>query len=239
MTDTSPDGGKQHDRSIDRRSFLGLAAAAAAAPTLARRVSPLLGQHGSLATARQVVAGEKAARRLVAASSSTSDVLPAYVPNNLVKPSIPSVNGSPEGFLTFPTDLVHTVRGTPGDGGTYQAITPLWGSIPPANNQYYQAVNKALGANLVINPANGNTYANTLPPLFAANKIPDWIQIANWMMGSLDFTQAVGAKFTDLTPYLAGDNVKKYPNLAAIPTGGWQAGVWNGRLYGLPCFTTY
>jgi putative aldouronate transport system substrate-binding protein len=239
---TQPNQPDRHDaatgRSIDRRSFLGLAAAVAATPAVARKL-PLLGASGPLNTTRQVAAGEQAAKRLLAASSNLSDVLPAYVPNNLVKPSIPSVNGSPEGFLTFPTKLVHTVKGTPGNGGTYQTITPLWGAIPPATNQYYQAVNKALGANLVINPANGNTYANTLPPLFAGNKLPDWIQIATWMMGSLDFPQAVGAKFVDLTPYLAGDNVMKYPNLAAIPTSGWQAGIWNGRLYGLPVYPSY
>lgn len=241
MTQTnSPGQGDSQGRSLDRRSFLGLAAAAAATPVVASRLSPLLGSsRGSYATARQVASGEEAARRLMASASSLSGVLPAYVPNNIVKPSIPSVNGSPEGFLTFPTSLVHTVSGTPGNGGTYETITPLWGSIPPANNQYYQAVNKALGATLVINPANGDTYANTLPPLFAGNKLPDWIEIATWMMGSLDFSQAVGAKFTDLTPYLAGDNVKKYPNLAAIPTSGWEAGIWNGKLYGLPVYPTY
>jgi len=239
MKEKSPTTATPSARSMDRRSFLGLAAAAAGTPFLARQISPLLGRSSGQNTARQVAKGERAARRLMAASPSISDVLPTYVPNNIVKPSIPSVNGSPEGFLTFPTDLVHTVHGTPGNGGTYQTMTPLWGAIPPANNQYYQAVNKALGANLVINPANGDTYANTLPSLFAGNKIPDWIQIATWMMGSLDFPQAVGAKFIDLTPYLAGNNVKEYPNLAAIPTSGWQAGVWNGRLYGLPVYPSY
>ena len=34
----------------------------------------------------------------------------------------------------------------------------------------------------------------------------------------------------------AGDKVKQYPNLANIPTGAWAAGVWNGKLYGLPVY---
>src|SRR5439155_19472552 len=28
----------------------------------------------------------------------------------------------------------------------------------------------------------------------------------------------------------------KYANLAAIPTGAWQAGVWTGKLYGIPVY---
>lgn len=27
--------------------------------------------------------------------------------------------------------------------------------------------------------------------------------------------------------------IKKYPNLAAVPTGAWQAGAWGDKLYGL------
>ena len=44
------------------------------------------------------------------------------------------------------------------------------------------------------------------------------------------------SKFADLTPYLAGDKITKYPNLANIPTSAWQSGVWNGKLYGIPSF---
>ena len=45
---------------------------------------------------------------------------------------------------------------------------------------------------------------------------------------------AVTAKFADLGPYLSGDKVKKYPNLAAIPTDAWQLSIFGGKLRGLP-----
>src|ERR1017187_4887613 len=109
-------------------------------------------------------------------------------------------------------------------------------SLPPSKNAYYQAVNKALGATVDIQPANGNTYGNALPPLFSGNKLPDWINIPSWNTGPLNFGQAVAAKFADLTPYLSGDNVKKYPNLANIAPAAWQAGIWNNKIYGLPVF---
>ena len=71
---------------------------------------------------------------------------------------------------------------------TYVSMTPLWGAIPPSNgNSYYDAVNKALGTTLKIQPADGNNYENALPPLFAADKLPDWIQIP--LRGLLEITQ--------------------------------------------------
>ncbi|MEN3307656.1 MAG: putative aldouronate transport system substrate-binding protein [Micromonosporaceae bacterium] len=171
-----------------------------------------------------------------------SQVLPSYVPNTAIKPDVPGVTG-PAGvasdalFLTYPSSPVQTVSGTPGKGGTFTAVTPLWAAIPPSSgNAYYAAVNKAVGAIVRVQPADGNTYADKLPPLLAANKLPQWICIPGWNTTNLDFGTAVGVKFVDLTPYLAGDKVKDYPNLAAIPTGAWQAGVWNGKLYGIPVY---
>jgi putative aldouronate transport system substrate-binding protein len=206
---------------LNRRSFLGVAAAAAGAAA----ASPLLAACGTTASQTGTTS-----------TSQLAKILPAYVPSTLVKPDIPSVNGSDPAYLTYPTNLVHTISEAPGAGGNYTTITPLWGAIPAANNSYYQAVNKALGANLAIQPANGNTYANALPPLFSGNKLPDWINIPSWNTQPLNFGQAVAAKFADLTPYLSGDNVKKYPNLANIAPAAWQAAIWNNKIYGLPVF---
>jgi len=139
-------------------------------------------------------------------------------------------------FLQYPATPVVTVQGVPGKGGTYTTMTPLWGAIPPSNgNAYYDAVNKALGATLKLQPADGNTYVDGIPPLFASGNLPDWIQIPGWANAKLNLGSALD-HFVDLTPYLAGDNVAKYPNLANIPSPAWQSGVWNGKLYGLPCF---
>jgi putative aldouronate transport system substrate-binding protein len=42
------------------------------------------------------------------------------------------------------------------------------------------------------------------------------------------------AKCTDLTPYLAGDAIRDYPNLAAIPTRSWKSTLVNGKIFGVP-----
>ena len=208
---------------MSRRGFLtasaGTVGAVAAAPLLAA-----CGHAGGDA------AGATSTQKM-------TQILPDYVPANAVKADIPSLNGSDPGFISYPANPVHTVTEVPGAGGNFSTITPLWGSIPPAGNQYYQAVNQALGASVQINPSNGNTYAQTLPTLFAGNKLPDWLQIPGWNEVSVaNFGNAVQANFADLTPYLSGSNVKKYPNLAALPSGAWQSGVWNNKIYGIPVY---
>ena len=87
-----------------------------------------------------------------------------------------------------------------------------------------------------VSPANGNNYSTILPPLFSGNKLPDWIQVPTFWAPPLNFGQAAADKLADLTPYLAGDKIKAYPNLAAIFQGGWLSGVWDDKLYGFPSF---
>jgi putative aldouronate transport system substrate-binding protein len=172
------------------------------------------------------------------------DILPKFAEaKGGPTPDIPSVvgkNGASTDpvYFKYPTDMSQTVSEVPGKGGSYRAITPLWGSIPPADNAYYQAVNKALGATLQMQPADGNNYAQTIPTLVAGNKLPDWLQIPTWWNGNLNVGELAASKFADLTPYLSGDKISKYPNLAAIPSGGWQAGAWQNKLYGIPSYAS-
>src|SRR5262249_20789651 len=42
------------------------------------------------------------------------------------------------------------------------------------------------------------------------------------------------SKMADLTPYLSGDAIKDYPNLANFPTLAWRQVVINGVIYGVP-----
>ncbi|MFI5913102.1 hypothetical protein [Dactylosporangium sp. NPDC051541] len=212
--------------SLSRRGLLASVAIVAAAPLLDACGSPKAKNEG---TTNQ---------------DELTKALPAYVPSNAVKPDIPVVNGvngatTDPAFLTYPANPPKSVTGAVGSGGSYTTMTPLWGSIPPSSgNVYYDTVNKALGTTLKLQPADGVTYADKLPPLFAADKLPDWINIPVWVTGNLSFGDAVANKFADLTPYLAGDKVKQYPNLAALSPNAWVSGVWNGKLYGLPIYSS-
>jgi putative aldouronate transport system substrate-binding protein len=208
--------------SMSRRGFLtaaaGTAGAVAAAPLLAACGNGAAATAGSTST------------------TSLAKILPAYVPRSLagIKPDYPSVDGSEPGYLSYPATLARTVGETPGSGGSYTAIAPTWGSIPrTAGNTYYQALNTALGANMQWQPTNGTTITTTLPTLFAGNQLPDWIEVPTFAEPP-GFGQAAQDKLADLTPYLAGDKIKDYPNLAAIFSNGWQQGVWNSKIVGVP-----
>jgi len=202
------------------------------------------------------VAGVAAAAPLLSAcgggTSQTSGVntesglkaaLPAYVPSTNLKPDIPSVAGGPDvltdpGFLTYPANPVATVSGVPGRGGSYTAVTPLWGTVPTAGNSFYQAMSKALGVNLTVKPADGNNYNTIVPTMTAAKQLPDWINLPTWWNSNFNVGELAGTQLADLTPYLSGDKIKKYPNLAAIPTGGWRVGAWGDKIYGIPSFSS-
>ncbi len=207
---------------VSRRGFLSAAAVTAGAVAGA----PLLAACGTSGSSKPGTTS----------ASELSKIMPSYVPHTPVRPDIPSVNGSDPAYLHYPSTLVHTVHEKPGSGGTYTTVTPLWASTPPANNAYYKAVNAALGATLLIQPANGNTYNTALPPLFAGNKLPDWINIPSWNNGNVNLGLGIADKFADLTPHLAGDKVKQYPNLANVSPAAWQACVWDNKIYGLPVY---
>ncbi|BFV55660.1 extracellular solute-binding protein [Kitasatospora sp. CMC57] len=214
---------------LNRRSFISAAVSVAGAAAMA----PLLtacGDGGNRKTGANTETGLKAA-------------LPAYAASAAVKPDIPSVAGpagsaTDPGFLTYPASPVASVSGVPGKGGNYTAVTPLWGTVPPVGNSFYQAMNKALGVNLTMKPADGNNYDTIIATMTAAKQLPDWIQLPAWWNATFNTGGLVGNQLADLTPYLAGDKVKKYPNLAAIPTSAWQVGVWGDKLYGIPSYSS-
>ncbi|WP_211769555.1 ABC transporter substrate-binding protein [Kutzneria sp. CA-103260] len=214
---------------MNRRRFLGTAASIAGATA----VAPLLSACGG---GNQQTAGVNSEAGLKAA-------LPAYVPSTPVKPDIPSVAGGPDvmtdpGFLSYPANPVATVSGKPGKGGSYTAVTPLWGTVPPAGNSFYQAMNMALGVTLTMKPADGNNYNTIIPTMTAARQLPDWVNLPSWWNPNFNVGELAGTQLADLTPYLSGDNIKKYPNLASIPTAAWRAGAWGDKLYGIPSFSS-
>src|SRR5690348_4832446 len=108
------EGGTDMSPRMSRRGFL--AASAGALGAIA--AEPRLAACGS---------ASPAAKTGAASGTTLKKILPNYVPSDLVKPDYPSVNGSSPAFLNYPAKLVRTVSETPGAGGSYTAITPLWG----------------------------------------------------------------------------------------------------------------
>ncbi|MFT3887843.1 MAG: extracellular solute-binding protein [Arachnia sp.] len=202
--------------SVSRRGFLGGAAGLAGAALVTGCAGKNGGGGGGGAPTQGPV---------------STEVLPSYIPKDYVKPDFPA---PANGYTTIP-EFVKAFETPPGSGGTYKAMTPLWGAIPPTTgNHYFDAVNKALGSTIEFQISDGNTYGDKLAAVLASPKdVADWVSIPSWNVPPR-FGTAVDQIFADLTPHLAGDKVKDYPNLANIPTDAWRFCVWNGKLMGLP-----
>ncbi|MFJ9105335.1 extracellular solute-binding protein [Streptomyces sp. NPDC102405] len=206
-----------------RRSFLASTAVATAA--VAGGMPLLAACGGSDSGEREGTTSGKAADKL----------LPAFVASTVADPDLPSKNGSAAGY-TGKVDLAALKASVPeklGTGAPFKIMSPFWGSPPKAGCAYYTALDAAAGTKVTWQNQDGNTYGQKLGAVLASSSIPDMVVVPSWeLVGKI--ANAVTAKFMDLGPYLAGDKVKKYPNLAAIPSDAWRMGIFGGALRGIP-----
>ncbi|MDT7846061.1 extracellular solute-binding protein [Streptomyces justiciae] len=206
-----------------RRSFLASTAVATAAVAGGM---PLLAACGD---------SDSGSRDGTTSSKDAKKILPAYVASNVVTPDIPAKNGSAVGF-TGKLDLATLKTSVPkklGKGGKVTVMSPFWGSPPKSDNAYYKAMNDLIGVNVSWQNQDGNTYEQKLGAVLASSDVPDVVVVPGWNMNG-KIPTAIISKFADLGPYLSGDAVKEYPNLAAIPTEAWQRSIFGGKLRGLP-----
>ncbi|MET7451710.1 extracellular solute-binding protein [Streptomyces sp. NPDC005574] len=211
-----------------RRSFLASTAVAAAA--VAGGMPLLAACGGSDSGSREGTTSGKNAKKL----------LPAYVASNVVTPDIPSRHGSAAGF-TGKLDLAGLKTSVPkklGKGGKVTVMSPFWGSPPKGDNPYYTAMNDLIGVDVVWHNQDGNTYDQKLGAVLASSDVPDVVVVPGWNMGG-KIPSAIIGKFADLGPYLSGDKVKEYPNLAAVPTDAWRRCIFGGKLRALPMPSSY
>ncbi|MEU6537516.1 extracellular solute-binding protein [Streptomyces sp. NPDC047000] len=209
--------------SPSRRSFL--ASSAVAAATVAGGV-PLLAACGS---------SDNGSSGGSSSGKGEKKLLPAFVASNVVTPDIPAKNGSSIGF-TSKLDLAGLKTSVPkklGKDGKVSIMSPFWGSPPKSDNAYYKAMNDLIGVDVQWQNQDGNTYDQKLGAVLASSDVPDVVVVPSWNMGG-KIPSAIIGKFADLGPYLSGDKVKEYPNLAAIPTDAWRRCIFGGKLRGLP-----
>jgi putative aldouronate transport system substrate-binding protein len=107
--------------------------------------------------------------------------------------------------------------------------------VPPVDqNAAWQEVNKQLGFNLKFEMYPNADYPTRLQTLIASNQLPDiFVEQfqASTMQSEPEFLESQCA---DLTPYLAGDAIKNYPNLANLPSYAWPTMVFNGKIFAVP-----
>jgi putative aldouronate transport system substrate-binding protein len=126
----------------------------------------------------------------------------------------------------------------PGTGGRVDVLIAAY--YPPPTpfeqNPTWQQVNKRLNADVRMNIIPSTDWRTKFATTMAGGDLPDVIHVyfgVPWTPNTVPFIKAQAA---DLTPFLAGDAIKDYPNLAAIPTYAWQNSfsAIDGKLYQWP-----
>ncbi len=207
------------------------APAAPAATTAPAAAAPTSAPAAAAPTTAPAVAAKPAAK-------PGGVQLPTHVALQGIKPDLPASDDGliDPGFVNYPTTPPKTVADTPGRGVDVSVMTWTTSAAPTPmdSNSLWQAVNKELGVNLNISIQPQADYATVkLPTTIAGNELPDILYIAtNAVIPQLP--TFLKAKMADLTPYLSGDAIKEYPNLANFPQLIWRHTVFNNAIYGVP-----
>ncbi|MEO3876394.1 hypothetical protein ABGB18_47170 [Nonomuraea sp. B12E4] len=170
------------------------------------------------------------------ASAGKAAAMPAYVPPNKPKPLYEgTAQGVMDVYESFPMDGPKTVTGPIGDGSDFNVMIMTYGQpSPPVNESvYWQLLNKELNLNVKPLQVPFADFQTKFPALVAGDDLPEFVSVPV-SQNVARLPQLAEAQFTDLSEYLSGDAVKKYPNLAGIQEAGWLNGFLNGRLYGVP-----
>src|SRR5215471_15352994 len=195
------------------------------------------------AAATAAPAAPTSAPAAVAAKPSGSGVMmPTYAPITIAPPDLPGDDKVEPGYFAFPKDTSKTVTETPIKGGgeinvmTWNVTGPI---APLDSNTAWQEINTQLGAKInLVNNVSNSDYRTKLATVVAGGDLPDTIYIPATPGGQsapfAQFPDFLDRSAADLTPYLSGDAVKEFPNLAAIPTRAWKSVTYKNKIYGVP-----
>jgi putative aldouronate transport system substrate-binding protein len=242
MSETGTSG----DSTISRRRFLAYAGwgavGAAGLPLLAACAPPAPGTPAVRSTPAAGAGSAAGATPAAGATAAASGVrLPTHVP--FVDGPTPDLPGNEKGldpaFFKFPTQLVKTVPQPPGDGSEVSAIVIVTyaAPVPMDRNTTWQAINKAVGSTIRLDMVPSAEYPQRVNVVLAGAELPDFIYntTSTTPQGVIpSLPQFLRTRCTDLTPYLSGDAIKEYPNLAHYTTYTWRSSVIDGKIYAIP-----
>jgi putative aldouronate transport system substrate-binding protein len=213
---------------VDRRTFLRLAAVAGVG------LSVLTESCGTVAGAPGGTATPAGAAQATPGGGST---LPTYVAIQGPKPDLAGNEaGLQDGYLTYPRSQFKSVAQTPGSGTDVVAMTRDAGGPPPPleQNAAWQAVNQQLNANMKLQIVSPADYQARVATVMAGGDTPDLMYFMTGTQVTPGLSDYLKASFADLGPYLGGDAVKDYPNLAGLPSASWKLTRYNNSIYGIP-----
>jgi putative aldouronate transport system substrate-binding protein len=230
-----------------RRALLRLALGGAATVAASTLLAACGGAGGTATTPNPPAASAPtpppkpaAAPTTPPAAAAAPTIPPAAAPTSPAAASgndgvIPSPAADvPEAYLKMPPSF-KTVSAVPGKGGKVTAAFISYNApVPPREqNLYWQELEKRMGITYEPNIIPADNYKEKMAALVAGGDLPDITGIEQLNAPDLLKTVNQGA-FTDLTPYLEGDALKAYPNLAKIPDYGWKNVRIKKKIFGVP-----
>jgi putative aldouronate transport system substrate-binding protein len=202
---------------VSRRKLLGAAGAAAAAATVGTTAA-CSGNAGPGATGGDYdLPTYQPAPEL--------DVQPFYATET---PGMESV------FTEYPKTYFKSVDREPGSGGKVTTFQLTWGdpATPLEENTYWQELNERLGVSFEPQFVPQPVFDQKFATMLASGDVPDLVFVNDQSAVNL---QAIrDGAFADLSETLSGDNILKWPNLAARKEEIWQASLKDGRIYQIP-----
>ena len=217
---------------VSRRAFLWASGGVAVAGA-----SGLLAACGTTAPgpAQQAPANVSTPPTSIAGSTTRlANLLPGYIPNTQApKADLPSPGpGIDDAWTSFPKQPFKSVTDTPGRGSDVNIVSgSAWPPFTPADqNPMLQEINKRLNVNLKLDITTISDYNTKFNTLVAGSNLPDVF----WVGQTPNLVDFLKQQCADLTPFLAGDAVKAYPNLANLNTNSWKGTVFGGAIMGLP-----
>jgi putative aldouronate transport system substrate-binding protein len=211
-------------RPINRRGFLRMLAAAGGVGTL-----------GILSACDVLNRAPLPARPSATPAPSAGLTLPAYVPVTGPKPDLPGTADIEAGYFSFPKEFFKSVKQAPGRGNDVTIMTWTTGGpvVPFEENSHWQAINNAMGANIKLVFVSNADYRPKFASTLAGGDLPDSMYVPR-NTPVVQLPTFLKSACADLTPFLGGDGIKEYPNLANIPTDAWRSVVFNRAIFGVP-----
>ena len=201
---------------FSRRKLLGAAGAAAAAATVGTTAA-CSGNTGGAAGGDYDMPTYQPAPEL--------DVQPHYTSET---PGMESV------FTEYPKTYFKSVDREPGSGGKVTSFQLTWGdpATPLEENTYWQELNERLGVSFEPQFVPQPVFDQKFATMLASGDVPDLVFVNDQTAVNLQGIR--DGAFADLSETFSGDNILKWPNLAARKEEIWQASLKDGRIYQIP-----
>lgn len=164
---------------------------------------------------------------------SQADVTPTYQGFEGVTPDLPGDAdlGIPNGYFAFPEDPPKVTDYPLAQTDPINILTQgIVANTALGDSSWYKMLQADLGNELPLNITLSSEYTQKFQTLIAGGELPELLM----MTGAPELPKLLESRFTDLSEFLGGDEILKYPGLASIPTTAWSVSTLNGKLWGIP-----